>query len=85
MEALKQLLTARAMQMNEPLNWLESIVDLMKLMGLDSRKDHRIQLALKLGYKCDVDDSYTMNTWLHKQLLEILAKNGGNLPPELKE
>jgi hypothetical protein len=85
MEALKELLTSRAIKMNKPLNWSESIVDLMKLMGLDSREDHLIRLALKLGFKGDVGDSYTMHIWLHKQLLKILAKNGGNLPPELKE
>ncbi len=85
LEALKDLLNSKAMKKGELSDWSNSIVDLMKLLGLDFREHHLIQLALKLGFKGDVGDSYTMHIWLHKQLLEILAKNGGNLPGEVKD
>ncbi|CAF1433039.1 unnamed protein product, partial [Rotaria magnacalcarata] len=83
LKALKEILTAKASKLNVRLNWMESIVDLAKLLGLDYRKDKRIQLALKLGYKDDVRDSYNTNVWLHNKLMKILAQNGGNLPRQL--
>ncbi len=71
--------------MGEPSDWSKSIVDLMKLVGLDSREHRMIQLAHKLGFNGDVRDSYKMHLWLHKQLLEILANNRGDLPAEFKD
>jgi hypothetical protein len=85
MEALKELLDSRALKIGEPNDWSVSIVDLMKLLGQDSREHHLIQLALKLGFTGNVADSYKMHIWLHKRLLTILAKNSGNLPAELKD
>jgi hypothetical protein len=87
MEALEKLLgpKAKARVKNEHLNWRESVVDLMKLLNLDSRADRRIQLARKLGFKGDVGDSYKRNVWLHKRLLGILTNNNGTLPDEFKE
>ncbi|CAF4572333.1 unnamed protein product [Rotaria socialis] len=85
LKALKEILTAKASKLNVRLNWMESIVDLAKLLGLDIRRDKRIQLALKLGYKDDVRDSYNTNVWLHNKLMKILAQNGGNLPRQFYE
>ncbi|CAF4842498.1 unnamed protein product [Rotaria socialis] len=85
LKALKEILTAKASKLNVRLNWMDSIVDLTRLLGLDYRKDKRIQLALKLGYKDDVRDSYNTNVWLHNKLIEILAQNGGNLPRQFYE
>ena len=68
----------------EKLNWKVSIVDLMKLLGLDSNLTARKELATELGCPADkMDDSAQMNIWLHKTVLKKLAENGGNIPPEL--
>ena len=68
----------------EKLNWKVSIVDLMKLLGLDSNLTARKELAAELGCPADkMDDSAQMNIWLHKTVLKKLAENGGNIPPEL--
>lgn len=69
---------------SEKLNWKTSIVDLLKLLGLDSSLDARKQLATELGCPADkMGDSAQMNMWLHKTVLQKLAANGGNIPPEL--
>jgi hypothetical protein len=68
----------------QKLDWKVSIVDLLKLLGLDSSIQARKELATELG--CPVDkmaDSAAMNTWLHKVVLRKLAENGGNIPKEL--
>jgi hypothetical protein len=68
----------------EPLNWKASIVDLLKVLGLDSSLTARKALGTELGYPGSVDgDSAALNLWLHKTVLEKLAANGGNIPPEL--
>jgi hypothetical protein len=69
----------------QQLNWKQSIVDLMKLLGLDSSLDNRKALAKELGYSGDMNDSASMNIWLHKQVMNKLAENGGNVPAELKD
>lgn len=66
------------------LNWRTSIVDLMKLLGLDSSLDARKQLAAELSYGADTSDSAKMNIWLHRQVMTKLAANGGKLPPDIK-
>jgi hypothetical protein len=58
-------------------------VDTMKALGVDSSLEHRKQLAQELKFDGDVNDSATMNIWLHKQVMEALAANGGKLPPDL--
>lgn len=66
------------------LNWKVSIVDLLKLLDLDSSFDSRKELATEL--KCPAEmmnDSAKMNTWLHKEVLRQIAANGGNIPKEL--
>ena len=65
------------------LNWRTSIVDLMKLLGIDSSLDNRKELARELGYAGDLDGSAEMNLWLHKATMKELAKNGGKVSAEL--
>ena len=67
----------------EKLDWRKSIVDLMKLVGMDSSLGARKQLATELHYTGDMNDSASMNVWLHKQVLVKLAEYGGKVPPEL--
>ncbi|WP_244813762.1 DUF3597 domain-containing protein [Caballeronia sp. Lep1P3] len=72
-----------ARESSQQLNWRVSIVDLMKLLQVDSSLDHRKQLATELKYGGDMNDSASMNIWLHKQLMQALAANGGKLPADL--
>lgn len=66
------------------LNWKTSIVDLLKLLDLDSSREARTELAKELNAPADVmNDSARMNTWLHKEVLRRVAQNGGNIPKEL--
>ena len=67
----------------DDLNWETSIVDLMKLLGIDSSLDHRKELAAELQYTGDTDDSATMNIWLHAKVMAELAANGGKVPANL--
>ncbi|BCG00158.1 hypothetical protein PPGU19_047260 [Paraburkholderia sp. PGU19] len=67
----------------QKLDWRRSIVDLMKLLDVDSSLEHRKQLAGELKYSGDTNDSASMNIWLHKQLMTALAANGGKLPEGL--
>ncbi|MFM9829268.1 MAG: DUF3597 domain-containing protein [Sphingomonas sp.] len=68
---------------DEKLNWRVSIVDLMKLIGLDASLTNRKELADELGYTGAKDGSAEMNIWLHKQVMTKLAENGGTIPEEL--
>lgn len=68
----------------EKLNWKTSIVDLMKLLKLDSSLGERKELAKELGYTGDMNDSASMNIWLHKQVMKKLAANGGKVPADLQ-
>ena len=70
---------------NEQLNWRTSIVDLLKLLGLDSSLNARKQLARELHYDGSTEDSAAMNIWLHKQVMQKLAENGGKVPGDLKD
>ena len=77
-------LEALAQSNPEKLNWKVSIVDLMKLLGMDSSLDARKALATELGCPADkMGDSAQMNMWLHKTVLKKLADNGGNIPANL--
>ena len=68
----------------QKLNWRTSIVDMLKLLGMDSSLTARKNLAVELGCPTDkLADSAQMNTWLHRQVLEKLAQNGGNVPKDL--
>jgi len=69
---------------SQKLNWKTSIVDLLKLLGIDSSLGARKELATELGCPADkMGDSAQMNMWLHKAVLKKLAENGGNVPKEL--
>jgi uncharacterized protein DUF3597 len=68
----------------QELDWRHSIVDLMKLLSLDSSLAVRKDLAKELHYDGDMGDSASMNIWLHKQIMKNLAANGGKLPDDLK-
>lgn len=67
----------------EKLDWKHSIVDLMKLVGMDSSLTSRKELATDLKYPGDMGDTASMNLWLHKRVMKELAEHGGKLPPEL--
>lgn len=75
---------AAAAHKGEKLEWRTSIVDLMKALDIDSSLAARKDLAKELGYTGDMNDSASMNVWLHKQVMSKLAANGGKLPPEIK-
>jgi hypothetical protein len=68
----------------EKLAWRTSIVDLMKALSLDSSLTARKTLAGELKYTGDTNDSATMNVWLHQQIMQKLAANGGKLPADIK-
>jgi len=77
-------LEALAETSSEKLNWKTSIVDLLKLLSLDSSLASRKTLATELGCPADkMGDSAQMNMWLHKTVMQKLAENGGNIPAEL--
>ena len=76
-------LNAMAAKNSEKLDWKRSIVDLMKLVGMDSSLSARKELAKELNYTGDTSDSAAMNIWLHKQVLRKLSENGGKVPQEL--
>jgi 3-oxoacyl-ACP reductase-like protein len=82
---VEAVLQQMAANQKQQLNWRTSIVDLMKLVGLDSSLENRKELACELGYKGDTNDSATMNIWLHKQVMNQLAAHGGKVPAELKD
>jgi HEAT repeat protein len=75
--------TKLAAENKEKLDWRHSIVDLMKLLGLDSSLSARKALAQELKYTGDTNDSATMNVWLHSQVMQKLAENGGKVSPDL--
>ena len=68
----------------QKLDWQHSIVDLMKLVGLDSSLSARQTLAQELQYTGDMKDSAAMNIWLHRQVMTKLAENGGKVPNDLR-
>ena len=70
-------------QRDQKLNWRTSIVDLMKLCGMESSLSERKELADELGYTGDKSDSAAMNIWLHKQVLQKIVDNGGQLPRDM--
>ena len=81
---VEAVLTDLASKNPQTLDWRHSIVDLMKLLNLDSGLSARKELALELHYSGDTNDSASMNIWLHKQVMLQLAENGGKVPESLK-
>ena len=82
---VEALLDGLAQKNTQKLNWKTSIVDLMKLLDLDSSLSERKELAKELGYTGDASDSAAMNIWLHRQVMNKLAANGGKVPADLKD
>lgn len=68
----------------EPLDWGRSIVDLLKLLNLDSGPDARRALALELRYSGDPNHILQLNQWLHREVMNKLAEKGAKVPPELR-
>jgi 3-oxoacyl-ACP reductase-like protein len=81
---VEAILSTLAEQNSEKLNWRTSIVDLMKLLDLDSSLQARKELAVELHYTGNTEDSASMNIWLHKEVMKKLAENGGKVPDDLK-
>ena len=80
---VEALLTDKAAKYSHKVNWRESIVDLMSMLGIDNSLAERRALADELGYTGDKQDTATMNIWLHKQVMKKLAENGGTVPADL--
>ncbi|AFT85433.1 DUF3597 domain-containing protein [Paraburkholderia phenoliruptrix] len=81
---VEAVLTKMQDSSGEKLNWRTSIVDLLKLLGLDSSLAARKELASELHYTGNTEDSAAMNMWLHKEVMQKLAENGGKVPDDLK-
>ena len=77
------ILDGLATKSSEQLDWKRSIVDLMKLVGMDSSLGARKELAKDLGYSGDMNDSASMNIWLHSAVMKKIAENGGKVPADL--
>ncbi len=82
---VEAILDAAHKAVGQDLNWRTSIVDLMKLLGLDSSIGERKALATELGFTGDMNDSASMNIWLHRQVMNKLAANGGYVPADLQD
>ena len=80
-----QVLTRMQESSGQQLNWRTSIVDLLKLLGLDSSLDARKELAAELHYTGNTEDSAAMNVWLHREVMQKLSENGGKVPDDLKK
>jgi hypothetical protein len=77
------ILDRMATENKQKLDWRHSIVDLMKLVGIDSSLSARRELAADLQYTGDTGDTAAMNVWLHEEVMKKLAENGGMVPQEL--
>ena len=84
MDEVEAMIAKIAAGQREKYNWQESIVDLMKLLRLDSGLEARKQLAQELGYTGALTGSPEMNIWLHRQVMAKLAESGGVVPESLK-
>ena len=82
---VEKMLNDMAANSAEKLNWTTSIVDLMKLLGIDSSLASRKALAQELKYTGDMNDSAALNIWLHRQVMNRVAANGGKVPASLKD
>ena len=81
---VEQVLVSIATSKGNPdLNYRTSIVDLMKLLDMDSSLENRKELATELGYTGEKDGSAEMNIWLHKEVMRQLAANGGKVPASM--
>jgi hypothetical protein len=80
---VEAVLEGLASKYSHKVNWRESIVDLMAILGIENSLPARRELANELGYTGDTKDTATMNIWLHKQVMRKLAENGGKVPADL--
>ena len=80
---VEAVLELRSANNPQKLNWRTSIVDLMKLLDIDSSLENRRELARELGYTGSTEDTAAMNVWLHRRVMEELRKNGGKVPASL--
>lgn len=81
---VESMLNDMAKEAGQELNWKESIVDLLKLLGIDSSLEARKQLATELNASSEtMEDSARMNIWLHKEVMQKVAENGGKVPKSL--
>lgn len=81
---VEEVLREMEMRTSQKLDWQHSIVDLMKLVGMDSSLESRRQLAQELNYAGDSKDTAAMNMWLHEQVMQKLEQNGGKIPASMK-
>ena len=81
---VEAVLSQKAAQKGEKLNWRSSIVDLMKLVDLDPSLENRKTLAKELGFTGNTQYSASMNIWLHKEVMNKLAASGGKVPDSLR-
>jgi Domain of unknown function (DUF3597) len=81
---IEAVLTNLSSKNPQQLNWKSSIVDLMKLLDIDSSLANRKELAQELGYREDTSDSAAMNVWLHRRVMQELEKNGGKVSEALR-
>ncbi len=80
---VEAVLELRSANKPQKLNWRTSIVDLMKLLDIDSSLENRRELARELGYTGSTEDTAAMNVWLHSRVMEELRKSGGRVPASL--
>ncbi len=80
---IKAVLEDLSAHSKQTLDWKHSIVDLMKLVGMDSSLAERKALATELGYSGDMSDSASMNIWLHEQVMQKMSENGGKVPANM--
>ena len=80
---IEAVLTDMASANKQTLDWRHSIVDLLKLVGMESSLTERKALAAELGYTGSTDDSAAMNIWLHKEVMKKMSENGGKVPASL--
>ena len=80
---VEAILESMSSASSQKLDWRHSIVDLMKLVGMENSLTQRKALAQELGYTGDTNDSATMNIWLHKQVMQKMSENGGKVPASL--
>ena len=85
MATIEASLEDMASASKQKLDWRHSIVDLMKLVGIDSDITNRRALASELGYTGDLNDSATMNVWLHAEVMRRMAESGGQVPANLMD
>lgn len=82
---VEKVVSEMAAKSGKKYDWKYSVVDLMQLLGIDNSMVNRRALATELGYTGDLNDSATMNTYLHKAIMQKLAENDGKLPATLAD